>query len=148
VVLIDAFDSQFKYLRHADLVVTENGSSGWEAMLLRRNVLLLSPNFYDGAGLGHSLQDPNHLSEIICDALRNPAPLDAATHDQRLGHMIDAETQTSFVNALDRVDEAMGSLAGMLEGILGSASGGAKHAAADKAHSKRIREAAVTSATS
>ncbi|HZS63061.1 MAG TPA: hypothetical protein VFA53_00970 [Xanthobacteraceae bacterium] len=120
VVLIDAFDSQFKYLRHAELIVTENGSSGWEGMLLGRKVLILSPNFYDGAGLGYRVGDPNHISEVVCDALRNPAPLDPATHDQRLAHMIDAETQNSFVNALDRVDEAMEALGGVLRDHLGA----------------------------
>ncbi len=45
VVLLDPHDSQFKYLRYADLVVTENGSSGWEGLVLGRRVLLLSRTF-------------------------------------------------------------------------------------------------------
>ncbi len=35
VVLVDPFDSQFKYIANADLVVTDNGSTGWEALHAR-----------------------------------------------------------------------------------------------------------------
>ncbi len=50
LLMIDPFDSQFKYLRNADLIVTENGSSGWEGLLLNRRVITLADTFYDGAG--------------------------------------------------------------------------------------------------
>ena len=63
VVLIDPFDSQFKYLKHASLVVTENGSSGWEGLLLQRRVLLLSDaTFYQGCGQGVTVSDPDRLN--------------------------------------------------------------------------------------
>ncbi|MEJ2374201.1 MAG: hypothetical protein P8Y71_01925 [Pseudolabrys sp.] len=113
VVLIDAFDSQFKYLKHADLIVTENGSSGWEGLLLRRRVLTVAPNFYDGAGLSVMAHNPNELSTKVVEALARPAVSDPATHDRHLGYMTDAERATAFPEqdipaALDRLAVVLG----------------------------------------
>lgn len=99
VVLIDAFDSQFKYIANADLVVTENGSSGWEGLLLGCRVLTLSSTFYDGCELAHKLEDLNEFGATILRALSDP-PGDRAAHDRCLGCMYDAEAATTF-----RVDE-------------------------------------------
>ena len=111
LVMIDAFDSQFKYLRHADLVVTENGSSGLEGLLLGRRVLTLAPTFYDGAGLVRNVDNPDKLNAAIIDILSKPAAAD----DHALGCMIDAERETTFPTtkegtaaALDRLVEVVG----------------------------------------
>ena len=96
VTVIDPFDSQFKYLRHAELVVTENGSSGWEGLVLARRVLLLSETFYDSAGLGLRATDPDQLNQAILDLLAKPAVADADAHDYALACTIDAELETTF----------------------------------------------------
>ncbi len=96
LLMIDPFDSQFKYLRNADLVVTENGSSGWEGLLLNRRVITLSSTFYDGAGQGVKVGNVNELNAAILEALANPPVADQAAHDEGLGHMIDAEMATTF----------------------------------------------------
>ncbi len=95
VVLVDAFGSQFRYINNADLVVTENGTSGWEGLLLGRNVLTLSRTSYDGAGLAVKVDDKDRLGAAILNALRRPHP-DAAERDRHLGWMIDAELANSF----------------------------------------------------
>jgi hypothetical protein len=107
VVLIDAFDSQFKYLRHAELVVTEVGSSGWEALLLGRRTLLLSRTFYDGAGLGVRVMDPGELNAALLDMLAKPAVVDADEHDRALGCMVDGELETTFVVRPDDMGPAL-----------------------------------------
>jgi hypothetical protein len=96
VVMIDPFDSQFKYLRHADLIVTENGSSGWEGLLLGRRVLLLGKTFYAGAGRGVSMSDPDRLNATILDMLAKPPVADPEAHEHALGCMIDGELGTTF----------------------------------------------------
>jgi hypothetical protein len=96
VVVIDPFDSQFKYLKLADLIVTENGSSGWEGLLLGRRVLLLSGTFYDGAGLGHRVTDPDQLNKAILELLSKPAVIRPSAHDHALGCAIDGELEASF----------------------------------------------------
>jgi len=97
-VLIDPFDSQFKYLRNADLVVTENGSSGWEAQLMRRPVLLLSERtFYEGSGLGVTVTDPDRMNEALLEAMSSPPPAgNEGGYDDRIARMIDAEFETTF----------------------------------------------------
>ncbi len=119
VTMIDPYDSQFKYLKHADLVVTENGSSGWEGLMLGRNVLTVSRTFYDGAGLSIQLRDPEQLNAVVLDALsREPAPA-SPEREHALGCVIDAERQTTFPTtkegaetALDRLKETL--LAGQM----------------------------------
>ena len=95
VTLIDGLDDQFKYIANADLVVTENGSTGWEALMLGRPVLTLDNTFYDGAKLAQRVRDPENLAMSIVDALATPAPTEAADHDHALGWMLDAEWATS-----------------------------------------------------
>jgi hypothetical protein len=95
VTLIDAFDDQFKYIANADLVVTENGSTGWEGLMLGRRVLTLDNTFYDGARLAQRVRDPENLAAIMIDALAKPAVSDPAAHDRALGWMLDAEWATS-----------------------------------------------------
>ncbi len=118
VVLLDPLDSQFKYLRHADLVVTENGSSGWEGLVLGRRVLLLARTFYEGAGLGVTINDPDRLNAAILEILDQPPVADAAAYDADLGRMVDAELETTF--PMDETDKsvAMDQLAERLAPLL------------------------------
>lgn len=96
VVLLDAFDSQFKYIRNADLVVTENGSSGWEGLLLGRRVLTLSTTFYDGAGLARKVKHRDELGRVILDALSAEPVPDQQAYDRNLACMVDSEFETTF----------------------------------------------------
>jgi hypothetical protein len=114
VTMIDPYDSQFKYLKHADLVVTENGSSGWEGLMLGRKVLTVSRTFYDAAGLATQVRDPERLNAILLEALaENPNP-NTADWERALGCVIDAERQTTFPTtkegaavALDRLQDTL-----------------------------------------
>jgi hypothetical protein len=119
VVLIDPFDSQFKYLRNADLIVTENGSSGWEGLLLRRRVLLLSDTtFYDGSGLGVRAKGPEKLNEEILRILNEPAVADFEKHDHSLGCAIDAELETTFRMTAEGTSAAVDRLAATIGPVL------------------------------
>jgi Capsule polysaccharide biosynthesis protein len=107
VVLIDPFDSQFKYLRHADLIITENGSSGWEGLVLGRPVITLSRTFYDGAGLGSKIENPEKLNAAILEALAKPAIADPRAHDDALACMVDAELESTFPTNKEGVAAAL-----------------------------------------
>jgi hypothetical protein len=96
VVLIDAFDPQFKYIKNADLIVTENGSSGWEGLLLGRRVLTLSETFYDGSGLPAKVGNIDRLASSILRSLAAPAISDRSAYELKLAGMIDAEFRTTF----------------------------------------------------
>lgn len=95
VILIDGFDDQFKYIANADLVVTDNGSTGWEALMLGRRVITLADTFYDGARLARRVHETEGLAAAIIDVLARPAVSDPASHDRALGWMLDAEWATS-----------------------------------------------------
>ncbi|MEJ2374194.1 MAG: hypothetical protein P8Y71_01890 [Pseudolabrys sp.] len=95
LVLIDAYDNQFKYIANADLIVTDNGSTGWEGLVLGRHVITLADNFYAPADLDHRVREPEHLAREIVAMLDRPPVQDAAAHDRALGWLIDAEWQTT-----------------------------------------------------
>lgn len=113
VVIVDPFDSQYKYLNNADLIVTENGSSGWEGLLFNRRVITLAPTFYDGAGQAAKVTDANKLAAAIIEALARPAVVDQIAHDRALGCMVDAERETTFPMKADGISEALESLTAM-----------------------------------
>lgn len=95
LTLIDAFDDQFKYIRNADLIVTDNGSTGWEGLMLGKRVITLADSFYDGAGLARRVRDPERLAETVIEALDAPEVADPDAHDRALGCMLDAEWDTT-----------------------------------------------------
>ena len=113
VILVDAFDDQFKYITNADLIVTENGSTGWEGLLLGRRVITLADNFYQAAGLAQRVHDPEQLPDTVIEMLQQSGVKDAAAHDQALGWVLDAEWQTTV--PLDEDDAALDLLAEMIE---------------------------------
>ena len=95
VVLVDAFDSQFKYIANADLVVTDNGSTGWEALMLGRRVMTVAPHFFEGAGLDRRVFD---LDKIAGNRDRNAEQAGdrrIRLYDQKLGWLLDAEWDTT-----------------------------------------------------
>jgi hypothetical protein len=107
VTVIDPFDSQFKYLRNAALIVTENGSSGWEGLLLKKRVLLLSRTFYDGAGLGTKAEILNGLNVALFEALDRPPAEDDHAYDDNLAAMIDGESETTFATTPEALPDAL-----------------------------------------
>ena len=36
VEFISPFDDQYKYIKNANLIITDNGSTGWEGILLKK----------------------------------------------------------------------------------------------------------------
>ena len=95
VVLVDAFDSQFKYIANADLVVTDNGSTGWEAVMLGRRVMTVAPHFFEGAGLDRRVFDLDKIAATVIEMLNEPASPDRKLNDQKLGWLLDAEWDTT-----------------------------------------------------
>jgi hypothetical protein len=104
VVLIDGYDNQFKYIRHADSIVSENGSSGWEGLLLGRRVITLADTFYDGTGLELRVREPEQLATTVVELLEQQPVEDSAARDQALGWLLDAEWETSA--PIDSADHA------------------------------------------
>ncbi len=115
VVLIDGYDDQFKYLRNADLIVTDNGSIGWEGLLLGRRVITLADTFYDGTGLERRVREPEQLAGTVVEMLEEAPVKDAAAHDEALGWLLDGEWETSAPLDPDGYAEALALLAALLQ---------------------------------
>ncbi len=79
VVLVDGFDDQFKYIRNADVIVTENGSTGWEGLVLGRPVVTLADTYYDAAGLARRVNDHDQLGAAILELARRRRRRNAIT---------------------------------------------------------------------
>jgi len=116
VTLIDGYDDQFKYIRHADLIITDNGSIGWEGILLGRRVITFTNTFYDGSGLEHRVREPEELAATVVEMLKQPPVKDPTAHDEALGWLLDAEWEASapldsadHVEALDLLRELLDS---------------------------------------
>lgn len=115
VTLIDGFDDQFKYIRNADLVVTDNGSTGWESLMLGRRTITLADTYYDGAGLAHRVMAPEYLAREIVNLLQQEPVLNLDRYDHALACMLDAEWEHSAPVDHAGTDETfrlLGALAG------------------------------------
>jgi hypothetical protein len=104
VILIDGYDDQFKYVRNADLIITDNGSVGWEGLLLGRRVITLADAFYDGTGLERRVREPEQLAATVLALLEEAPVKNQEAYDQALGWRLDAEWEASA--PLDSADHS------------------------------------------
>ena len=96
VIVISPFDSQFKYIQNADLIITDNGSTGWEALLLKKSVITLEKTFYDASSLSIRATKPSELDRYILKALNGHNKYNNEEYDRRLGLFLDAEKENSL----------------------------------------------------
>lgn len=107
VELIHPLDSQFKYILNADLIVTDNGSTGWEGLLLNRPVITLAQTFYDAPRLTTYVPAPIDLNSTLLGLLRDPQAYDHEDYDRRIGWFLDAERETTFPEDEDHFEESL-----------------------------------------
>ena len=96
VTLVNPFDPQFQYIQNADLVVTDNGSTGWEGILMKRRVLTLEKNFYEVLPQARKVDDPRILDSAVLAALNEPVQWDDPDYDGSIGCFLDAERATTL----------------------------------------------------
>lgn len=94
LVFIDAHDDQFKYIRNADLIVTDNGSIGWEGIQLGRPVITLAETYYDGAALSRRVRVHDEVARHVLE-LATVEVEDGAARRNALGAALDAEWECS-----------------------------------------------------
>lgn len=95
VTLIDAFDTPFKYIQNAALVVTDNGTTGFEALVFGTPAILLGLNYYSVTGLAPVVETPGKIAEAILASLDRSSVANQTDYERRLGALIDAEIQTT-----------------------------------------------------
>ena len=116
-IVANPFDDQFKYITNASVIVTDNGSTGWEGLVLGRTVVTLDRTFYDATGLIHRVYEPARLGETLVRLLREPAPVPADA-EMRLAHLVTAEFATTTA------DDGEDGLAANIAAIEDAARGG------------------------
>ena len=94
VTIIDPYEGSFPYLQQADLIVTENGASGWEGLVFNKPVLCLDRTFYDPLGLANNLRDFTDFNEAILASIFNYPKNEG--HDRRIKCFVEAELATTI----------------------------------------------------
>lgn len=87
--------SQYTYIRNADLIVTDNGTGGWEGLLLGKPVVTLEPTFFDHVDLAVRCDCPSKLDKAIFQAIETP--LAKEKRIRRIALFYDAEKETSLI---------------------------------------------------
>jgi hypothetical protein len=116
VQLVSPFDSQFKYVRNAALIVSDNGTTGWEGLVFGRPVLSLARNFYTPAELAAELRDPSKLGETMIQCLTSPRELDEGERERRLACLVEAEMETTVEESAASHDESLSILSDLCAG--------------------------------
>jgi hypothetical protein len=107
VTLVDPRCPSTKFIANANLVVTVQGTTGWEALLFDRPVVTLNLTYYDMTGLTHKVRDINRLDEQFLEILGQHPTIDRTTAHERLGRLIDADTELSFDTEALTVDDGI-----------------------------------------
>jgi hypothetical protein len=94
VQLIHPNEDSFDYLANADLIVTENGSSGWEGLMLGRPVLCLDNTFYDVLDIANKLSCHKGLNEALLASIHTKQQ--TGGHIKKLECYIEAEFATTL----------------------------------------------------
>ncbi len=100
VEFISPFDDQYKYIKNANLIVTDNGSTGWEGILLKKKVICLFKNFYN---LCKTVGDYHELNSNIIRTLESK---ESEVSDEQIIKFIIAEYRSTF-NELEKKSDEM-----------------------------------------
>lgn len=91
VEFINPFESQFNYIKYADLIITENGSTGWEGMILKTPVLNLCDAFYSPI-IKNKVTNHSKIDKFILDSLENKR----RPSDIEIANLYEAEKKCCF----------------------------------------------------
>jgi hypothetical protein len=118
VALVSPIDSQFKYIRNAELIVADNGTTGWEGLVFGKRVLSLARNFYEPAGLANQVTDPSQLGEAVVRILAEPKLPDRSEWERRLACLVEAEMETTVTEDESSHEISLEMVASMLPGLV------------------------------
>ncbi len=96
VVLVEPFGSQFEYIKNAAAVLVDNGSTGWEGLLLDRPVISLADTFYDPVALTRRVRDPLTLDAAFMDALDKGPLYTPEERERRMALLAEADRETTM----------------------------------------------------
>lgn len=94
VEIVNPFDDQFKYINFSSLVITINGTSGFEALMLKKPVITLSKTHYDCVSLAKKIKNLDDFGKTILESVYQHSV--DSDYDKRLGLLLDADYATSI----------------------------------------------------
>ncbi|MGF1610067.1 MAG: hypothetical protein ACFCUQ_11765 [Kiloniellales bacterium] len=114
VVLISPVDPQFKYIRNAELIVSDNGTTGWEGLIFGKRVVSVGRNYYQCVGLAEQVSDPSRLGDVFIRRLAESEVSEPEEWDRRLALYIEAEAETTVPEDAAAHSESIRMLAELL----------------------------------
>ena len=102
VEIINPFENQFKYLKNAKLVVADNGTSGWEAMILKTPVLNISKAFYDVI-----VKNRNKDFSVMDSDILNVLKKKQCPSDFEIASLYDAEKNNCYKESLSGIKKSL-----------------------------------------
>ena len=102
VEIINPFDNQFKYLKNANLVIADNGTSGWEAMILKTPVLNISKAFYNAI-----VKNRNKDFSVMDSDILNVLKKKKCPSDFEIASLYDAEKNNCYEESLSGIKKSL-----------------------------------------
>jgi len=123
VELVSPYSDVSRYLNNASLVVTDIGTTGWEALMAGKPVLALSSNcFYKDLGV-YLAGDYAKLDEQILAILEHHDERLTDEYWSRLAFFYEAEKETTFKNTQECIDDCIRRMEAAIAGKRGGAVG-------------------------
>lgn len=95
VEVISPHDDQFKYILNAKVVITDNGTSGWESILLNIPMINLCDTFYDLIAKNKT-KDISKIDSLIKKLIFTKTK---KPNNDEICKLIDAEKKNTFINS-------------------------------------------------
>jgi hypothetical protein len=67
IIVGSIYRSQYEYIKHSESVITINGSTGWEALLLKKPLFTLQNTLYDLTGYHKKLDNISQIGGVYND---------------------------------------------------------------------------------
>lgn len=94
---IKSTDPQYKYIKNANIIITDNGTTGFEGVIFGKPVISLAKSFYEFTNITRKVRDLNNLSSEILDILdKGTCKKDLDSIQLKVLRLIEAEYRTTF----------------------------------------------------
>ena len=96
IILGSILDSQFEYIKNSSAIITINGTTGWEAILMKKPVFTLSPSFYDCLGFNYQLKNIEEFMQIFDTVVNKINNISNEEYYQKIYYFIDTMDKVSY----------------------------------------------------
>jgi len=105
VETINPYVSPFPFMKNSSLVITINGTSGWQALCFKKPVITLGNTFYDILGLTYKIKDIKVIDKEILNVINTHKIDDETEYLNKLALYKELEGKYSFDRNTDNQEE-------------------------------------------